>query len=109
MNSASSNSKTLSYVLFSILTKRQKDKKTQGGENCKPEKDEMKIQFNFSFWLTCRLELKCSATICRGLKDRWIFALNSAELLKPASNAVPQERWSAVTLVKRQQKRRSET
>lgn len=68
----------------------------------------MKIQFSLSFWLTCRLEPKGSARIYRGLRDRWIFALYLAEILNPVSNSVPQERWSVVTPVKRQQKRRKE-
>lgn len=68
----------------------------------------MKIHFRFSFWLTCRPELKCSARIYRGLKDKCIFALYSAEILNPVWNTVPQERWSAVTPVKRKQKRRKD-
>lgn len=100
INSLSSNSETLSLYSSPFWLKDRKTRKSKG-ENYKQEKDEMKIQFSFSFWLTCRLELKCCARIYRGLNDRWIFALFSAEILNPVSNTEPQERWSAVTPVKR--------
>lgn len=42
-------------------------------------------------------EIKCPAGLYRSLKDKWIFALYSSEILYAVSNTVPQERWSAVT------------
>lgn len=69
--------------------------------------DKTGIYMNYVLMLQAK-EIKCSARMYRSLKYRWIFALQSSEILYPLSKTGPQEAWSAITQVKRMQKRRKD-